>query len=64
MVKIRDLGDGKETEVPAHQLVLAVRAIFDRFEGKAELRFEGEFYRCDRLKMTPPIPTAPPFWSR
>ena len=27
------------------ELVLAVRAIFDRFEGKAELRFEGEFYR-------------------
>ncbi len=27
------------------ELVLAVRAIFDRFEGRGELRFEGEFYR-------------------
>ena len=27
------------------EMALAVRAIFDRFEGKAELRFEGEFYR-------------------
>ena len=27
VVKIRDLGDGKETEVPAHQLVLAVREL-------------------------------------
>jgi probable F420-dependent oxidoreductase len=27
------------------ELALAVRAIFDRFEGRSELRFEGEFYR-------------------
>jgi probable F420-dependent oxidoreductase len=27
------------------ELVLAIRAIFARFEGTAELRFEGEFYR-------------------
>ena len=27
------------------ELALAVRAIFDCFEGKSELRFEGEFYR-------------------
>lgn len=30
VVKIRDLGDGKETEVPAHQLVLAVRELLGR----------------------------------
>jgi probable F420-dependent oxidoreductase len=27
------------------EMVLAIRAIFARWEGKAELRFEGEFYR-------------------
>lgn len=27
------------------ELVLAVRAIFQRWEGRAELRFDGEFYR-------------------
>ena len=27
------------------EMVLAIRAIFDRWEGKSELRFEGEFYR-------------------
>ncbi len=27
------------------ELVLAIRAIFERWEGRAELRFEGEFYR-------------------
>jgi len=30
VVKIRDMGDGKETEVPAHQLVLAVRELLGR----------------------------------
>ncbi|MEM7410020.1 MAG: TIGR03617 family F420-dependent LLM class oxidoreductase [Myxococcota bacterium] len=27
------------------EIVLATKAIFDRWEGKSELRFEGEFYR-------------------
>ena len=27
------------------EMVLAIRAIFERWEGKSELRFEGEFYR-------------------
>lgn len=30
VVKIRDMGDGRETEVPAHQLVAAVREILGR----------------------------------
>jgi probable F420-dependent oxidoreductase len=27
------------------EMVLAIRAIFERWEGRSELRFEGEFYR-------------------
>jgi probable F420-dependent oxidoreductase len=45
------------------ELVLAVRAIWDCWEGRSELRFEGEFYR--HALMTPafdpgPNPYGPP----
>jgi probable F420-dependent oxidoreductase len=45
------------------ELVLAVRTIWDRWEGTSELRFEGEFYR--HTLMTPafdpgPNPFGPP----
>lgn len=45
------------------ELVLAVRAIWDRWEGRSELRFEGDFYR--HTLMTPafdpgPNPYGPP----
>ena len=45
------------------ELVLAVRAIWDCWEGRSELRFEGEFYR--HTLMTPafdpgPNPFGPP----
>ncbi len=45
------------------ELVLAVRAIWDRWEGRSELRFEGDFYH--HTLMTPafdpgPNPFGPP----
>jgi probable F420-dependent oxidoreductase len=45
------------------ELVLAVRAIWDRWEGRSELQFDGEFYR--HTLMTPafdpgPNPFGPP----
>jgi probable F420-dependent oxidoreductase len=45
------------------ELVLAIRAIFDAWEGNSQLRFEGEFYR--HTLMIPafdpgPIPFGPP----
>lgn len=45
------------------EMVLAIRAIFDCWEGKSELRFEGEFYRHTLMIPTfnpGPNPFGPP----